>query len=339
MLTLDGSIGEGGGQILRTCLTLSMLTSEPFRIDRIRAGRAKPGLLRQHLTAVKAAAQISGAKVDGAELGSKSLTFIPGEIRAGDYQFAIGSAGSTTLVLQTVLPALAMATAASRVTVRGGTHNKGAPPFEFLDRAYLPLLRRIGFKIDARLIRPGYFPAGGGEIMVEIAPATALASLDLEDAGEPKARRIDAVVSALPFDIAEREAALAGRLLGWPVEALRAHEETRADGHGNVVMATLEYDQLTEVFTAFGERGVSAEDVAGRLVDEVRAYLAARAPVGPHLADQLLLPMALAGGGRLITSAPTQHTQTNSQVIAKFLPVDIDSHDLGNGRWCIAIDK
>ena len=339
MLTIDGSAGEGGGQILRTCLTLSMLTGEPFRIKNIRAGRAKPGLLRQHLTCVRAAAEISGAKVQGGELGSTRLTFTPGEIRAGSYRFPIGSAGSTTLVLQTVLPALARATAPSRVAITGGTHNKAAPPFEFLERAYLPLLRQIGFNVEAGLLRPGYFPAGGGEIAVEIAPATVLRPLVLEDAGALISRKLDTVVSALNFDIAERERDTAGRLLGWPADCLRAREETLADGHGNVLVAELEYANLTEVFTAFGERDLSAETVAKRLADEVHDYLAAGAPVGPHLADQLLLPMALAGGGCIVTMAPTPHTRTNCEIIEKFLPVEIAMHDLGDRSWRIAVGK
>jgi RNA 3'-terminal phosphate cyclase (ATP) len=168
MITIDGSEGEGGGQILRTALSLSVATGKPFTIRSIRVRRTKPGLMRQHLTAVKAAAEISGARVEGAEVGATSLVFSPGPVKAGDYVFRIGSAGSTTLVLQTVLPPLAIAGAPSRIVIEGGTHNMGAPPFEFLDRAFLPLIRRMGFDVTARLTRHGFYPAGGGMIEVGI---------------------------------------------------------------------------------------------------------------------------------------------------------------------------
>lgn len=162
MLILDGSFGEGGGQILRTALSLSMITGAPFRIEKVRAHRRKPGLLRQHLTCVKAAERIASARVKGAELGAASLTFEPGVISAGEYEFAIGSAGSTTLVFQTILPALLQATAASRVTLKGGTHNPLAPTFDYLQRVFLPLLARMGAAVETKLHKPGFFPAGGG---------------------------------------------------------------------------------------------------------------------------------------------------------------------------------
>ena len=166
MLTIDGSVGEGGGQILRTALALALVTGTPFRIHAIRARRRKPGLLRQHLTAVNAAATVGGASTDGASLGSRELTFRPGRITPGEYRFAVGTAGSTGLVLQTVLPPLLLASGPSTVTVEGGTHNPGAPPFDFLARVFLPLLRRMGAHVEARLDRPGFYPAGGGQCTV-----------------------------------------------------------------------------------------------------------------------------------------------------------------------------
>ncbi len=140
LIRIDGSFGEGGGQILRTALSLSLVTGRPIQIDNIRAGRERPGLLRQHLTAVLAAAEIGQAQVEGAVLGSTSIGFVPGPVKAGEYRFAVGSAGSGTLVFQTVLPALMLATGPSRLVIEGGTHNDAAPPFPFLERAFLPLV-------------------------------------------------------------------------------------------------------------------------------------------------------------------------------------------------------
>ena len=179
MMIIDGSLGEGGGQVLRTSLALSLVTGKPFRIDNIRAGRKSPGLLRQHLTAVGAAAQVGEASVDGAAMGSTSMTFIPRALRAGDYAFSIGTAGSTTLVLQTILLPLAVAGAPSTVVIDGGTHNPAAPPFDFLDQAFLPLLRRMGVDVNVELVRPGFFPAGGGQIRATITPVGKLGRRDL----------------------------------------------------------------------------------------------------------------------------------------------------------------
>ncbi len=173
MLQIDGSRGEGGGQILRTSLTLSMITGRPLQIQQIRAQRAKPGLMRQHLTAVKAAAEVCGAETEGAELGSRTLTFRPGAVQAGQYSFDIGTAGSASLVLQTILPPLMIAGGASQLTLRGGTHNMHAPPFDFLAKAFLPLLARIGPRVQATLLRHGgFYPAGSGEVFFASSPAS-----------------------------------------------------------------------------------------------------------------------------------------------------------------------
>ncbi|MFN7134491.1 MAG: RNA 3'-terminal phosphate cyclase, partial [Myxococcales bacterium] len=188
MLTIDGSMGEGGGQIIRTSLACALITGKSFRITKIRARRAKPGLMRQHLTAVRAAAEIGDAEVTGAEVGSSELTFRPGKLRAGDYHFAIGTAGSTTLVLQTVLPALLMASGPSSVVLEGGTHNPMAPTYDFLERCFLPLVERLGPRVSTRLERPGFYPAGGGRWSVQLAPAP-LKGFELLERGELRARR------------------------------------------------------------------------------------------------------------------------------------------------------
>ena len=212
-ITIDGSEGEGGGQILRTALALSLVTGRPFRIDGIRAGRKKPGLMRQHLTAVHAATAVSGARVSGADLGSRALSFEPGQVRGGDYRLAVGTAGSATLVLQTVLPALLFAREPSRLTLEGGTHNPIAPPFDFLARTFLPILRRMGASVDARLETYGFYPAGGGRFTVAIEPCTTLGRLSLLERGDTRVHA-RALVASLSENIAKRELSIVRERLG-----------------------------------------------------------------------------------------------------------------------------
>lgn len=265
MLELDGSHGEGGGQILRTSLALSMVTGTAVRIRNIRARRARPGLMRQHLVAVQAAARISGARVEGAEIGAAELTFVPGEVKPGEHDLAVGTAGSTTLVLQTVLPALLCASGPSLLALEGGTHNPLAPPFDFLDRSYLPLVRRMGPEVQAELERPGFYPAGGGRIVVTVEPSPRLSGFELLERGEVRRRRATVILSRLPRHIADRELGEVARLTGWESSALEIRE-VDSPGPGNVLLLEIESESSTEVFAGFGEKGVKAEDVAGRVV-------------------------------------------------------------------------
>ena len=318
MFTIDGSRGEGGGQILRSALSLALVTGTPVRIHGIRAGRARPGLMRQHLTAVRAAAEVGHAEVSGAEIGSREVVFRPGAVTPGAYRFNVGSAGSTTLVLQTVLPALATASGPSELTLEGGTHNPMAPPFDFLERAFLPLLGRMGPRVTAHLEASGFYPAGGGRLRVTVAPAP-LTRLDLPERGEIRSRRVVAMVANLPGAIARRELDAAAAVLGWDPSCFRIEVIKGAPGPGNVVTIAVESEHVTEVFTGFGEKGVRAEVVAGRAATEARAYLDAGLPVGEHLADQLLLPMALAGGGSFRTGAPSSHTRTQIELLEQML--------------------
>ena len=320
MITIDGSYGEGGGQILRTSVALSLVTGQPFRIQNIRAGRQKPGLLRQHLTAVEAAAKVSDAAVDGAALGSKELVFKPGKVRSGEYRFAVGTAGSATLVLQTVLPALIIGKEPSRLTLEGGTHNPHAPPFDFLDRAFLPLLNRMGPRVSARLDRAGFFPAGGGRFEVEITPVEKLKPLHLLELGESSGRSARSIISNLSPGVAHRELKVVTEKLGWPRDCLHV-EQVASNGPGNVIILEVASANVTEVFTGFGERGVLAETVAENAVQQVREYLSSGVPVGEHLADQLLIPIALAGGCAFKTGKLSRHTRTNIDVISKFLSI------------------
>jgi RNA 3'-terminal phosphate cyclase (ATP) len=327
LLEIDGSFGEGGGQILRTSLGLSLVTGKPFRIDKIRAGRQKPGLLRQHLTAVLAAAEVSQASVAGATLGSTCVTFTPGAVRPGEYRFVIGTAGSGTLVLQTVLPALMLAKAESKVTIEGGTHNHAAPPYHFLAQTFAPLVQRMGPKIALEFARYGFYPAGGGKFSATITPVPQLSPFDLDARGEITSRRVVAVVANLPRHIAHREAETAIEMLGWGADRYTVESTRESAGPGNVVMVEVGSEQVTEIFTSFGQIGVSAERVASRAAKDAREYLVSCAAAGEHLADQLLLPFALAGGGSFTATKLNLHARTNMEVIAMFLPVHFATSD------------
>jgi RNA 3'-terminal phosphate cyclase (ATP) len=318
VIVIDGSEGEGGGQILRSALSLSVCTRQAFRIEHIRARREKPGLLRQHVTAVKAAAAISDAKVDGCEVGSSTLTFEPRTLKAGEHSFNIGTAGSCTLVLQTVLFPLLTAPDSSKVRISGGTHNTAAPPFDFLARAFMPLVERMGARVELVLERPGFYPRGGGSIVVRIEPAARLTPVEVLERGTRKAGYAEAYIAAIPLHVAERELAVVARRLDWRPEQLKIRGLAGEVGPGNVLSITLEYEHVTEVFTGFGERGRSAESVAEETVRSALHYLAHSAPVGPHLADQLLLPMAFGGVRTFATCEPTPHFTSNCDVIAAF---------------------
>jgi RNA 3'-terminal phosphate cyclase (ATP) len=336
VLHIDGAAGEGGGQVLRTALGLSIATGQPFRIERIRAARAQPGLGRQHLCAVQAAAEVSRASVSGAELGSREVVFRPGRVRGGSYRFAIDTAGSTTLVLQTVLPALLAAEAPAELELHGGTHNPMAPPFEFLELAFAPLLARMGAGLQLELRRAGFYPAGGGELRARIAPVPRLQPIELLRREGPEPPRALVLSARLPAHVAERER----EALRAELPALEGRIEVRevgSAGPGNCVLVSLPARSATEVVMALGERGVPAEVVARRAARAAREFLAADVPVGAHLADQLLIPMALAGGGEFRTVVPTLHTATNAAVVERFLSVRfaIGEDQARPGTWLV----
>lgn len=338
MLNIDGSFGEGGGQIIRSSLALSLITGRAFRAVNVRARRERPGLQPQHLTSVNAAAEVGRAKVEGARVGASEFVFRPGQVAAGDYRFSIGTAGSITLVLQTVLPPLLLAGGASRLTLEGGTHNPHAPPFEFIERAFLPLVSRMGPIVSVRLERYGFYPPGGGRIAVEIEPARgSLAPFDLNERGAILSERARALVVKLPESIAERELAVVSQRMGWSHDRLSIESSTNALSPGNVLTIEIEGENATEVFTGVGRRGVPAEEVAASAIREARDHLKSGAPVGIHLADQLIIPLALAGGGSFTTTTPTLHTETNIEIVKRFLPVRIETTRLTEELWKIDI--
>jgi RNA 3'-terminal phosphate cyclase (ATP) len=337
MLTIDGSSGEGGGQVLRTALALSLVTSTPFRIIGIRKRRSRPGLRAQHLTAVHASATIAKATVTGAEIGSQELMFVPQAASGGEYFFSIGTAGSTTLVLQTILPGLMLASEPSAVLLQGGTHNPQSPTFEFIERAFLPLARRLGPDVRATLERPGFYPAGGGRLRVEIEPAPVLEPFDLLERGRVLEHRVTGMVANLPRHIAEREIEVLKKKLRWDADCFSIVELIDVDGPGNVVIVELVSEHVTEVFAGFGRKGLPAEEVAKRLGSEVKEYSKAEVPVGRHLADQLVLLHAIAGGGAFRTLSPTNHLTTQLEVIRAFLDVELRVDQEPTGSWLVQV--
>jgi RNA 3'-terminal phosphate cyclase (ATP) len=343
MIRIDGSFGEGGGQMLRTALSLSLVTGMPVTLEKIRAGRKTPGLMRQHMTAVKAAAEIGNAEVSGNDPGSRNLVFKPRKIKAGSYRFAVGTAGSCTLILQTILPALVMAEDSSEIEIEGGTHNIMAPPFDFLARTFLPLLEQVsGAAISAELVRHGFYPAGGGLLKLRVKPGTAkpVKALKLLERGKIVKREGVAIVSKISDDIGSRELKKLCAMLGWDETETRLERIMTSPGPGNIVTAAVTSEcGVTEIFSGFGRLGVTAEKVADGVARETRAYIAADVPVGQHLADQLLLPMALAGAGEFRTMPLTLHAETNLHVIRKFLSVGADIVNGEDGTVKIKIKK
>ena len=337
-LVIDGSVGEGGGQMLRTSLTLSLATGTPFVLENIRAGRTRPGLLRQHLTAVNAAALLSGAVVEGAVLGSSRLVFRPGPVRGGDHVLDIGSAGSVGLVLQAIALPLLGCERASRITIRGGTHALWAPAFPFLAQAWLPLVRRAGAKIGLGLDRVGFHPAGGGAVTLTTEPSGTLAPLHVREGGLASELVLRAIVAGLPEAIGERELAAAAALL--TDERLDIGTTTvDAPGKGNAMwlVARDETTGVANVFTGIGEVGVAAEKIGADVANAFLAWRASGAAVEGHLADQLMLPIVLAGEGSFTCSELTLHAWTNIAVIEAFTGKRLRAFDLGDGRFRVEL--
>lgn len=332
-LQLDGS--SGGGQMLRTALSLAMITGQPFRMTNIRGKRSRPGLMRQHLTCVKAACEISGGTADGAEIGSTELVFRAGKVRAGSYQFAIGTAGSTGLLFQTLLPALWQADGPSSLRLEGGTHNPLAPPFDFLERVFLPVLRKAGVEASLTLESAGFAPAGGGAVTCQIQPCEKLAQLDLVTRPELSSTRIRVLTRHLPLSIAGRM--LDAALEVFPCKDAAVESCEPGPGAGVCCLAEGDFGGVRELTSSFGEQGVSAEKLGHRAAKLMQDFIGCGAPVGRHLADQLLLPMALAGDGRIVTMSPDSHVPTNIAVIERFLPVRFRVHDGERGTKVIEV--
>lgn len=341
-IVLDGSMGEGGGQVLRTSLALACLTGRALELSNIRAGRAKPGLMRQHLTCVQAAARVSGARVEGAELSSTALVFEPAGLWPLTARFDIGTAGATGLVVQTILLPLLFANGESRVELTGGTHVMAAPSFTFLSNTFAPLVRAMGADFAFELHRAGYYPAGGGRVELVVRPlaeGATLAPLELDAAAADDGMHAIATTAKIPESVGRRELRQLAALLPIGRKQLFERRDKDSVGPGNVVAVHVPLDDArTSVFTSCGKRGVPAEKVASDLAAEVRAFTSARVAVDEHLADQLLLPLALAGGGSFTTTAQSLHTRTNAEVIEAILGTRFEVDELGEGRFRVRVE-
>jgi RNA 3'-terminal phosphate cyclase (ATP) len=322
LISLDGSQGEGGGQIVRTALALSAVTGQGFEITRIRAGRAVPGLRPQHLAAVRAATLACGARVGGAFDGSPDLRFEPGPVAPGDFRFEIATAGAVTLVLQTVLLPLATAAQPSRVEVTGGTHVPASPSFHYLELHWRSVMERLGVAVSLTLTRAGFYPPGGGEVRAEVQPwSRPAASLSLEKRGALVGIRGTSGASRLKGDVAQRQRDAAQSVL-WErrrLEAEWAVVNVPAASPGSYLLLEAVFEESRAAFGFLGQRGVRAEVVGDRAARTLLKFLEAEGAVDPHLADQLAVPLALSGGGgRVTTSEVTRHLETVAGVLARF---------------------
>jgi RNA 3'-terminal phosphate cyclase (ATP) len=325
MLTIDGSMGEGGGQVLRTSLALSILTRQPIQLANIRAGREKPGLQPQHLQAVQAAAAICDAQVEGAALRSRALTFTPGEIRGARYQFNIGTAGSTSLVLQTIFLPLARAGGSSQVTITGGTHVPHSPCYDYLERQWLPVMQALGFRARLSMLHAGFYPQGGGQIIAQIRPAGEIQPMQRIERGQLVRIRGLSAVANLDSDIARRQKLQALRRLE-PIcrDSKIETSELDSPGKGTVLLVHADCEHASATYFALGALGKRAEHVADEAVEDLLAFLETGAAVDQYLADQLVLPLAFASGpSRYRTSNVTRHLLTQAALVPMFLPVEV----------------
>ncbi len=327
---IDGSFGEGGGQVLRTSLALSCVTGRAVEIVNIRKNRRNPGLQPQHLTAVKAAATISRADVQGAELSSTQLRFSPGTIPGGDYHFDVsetkGSAGSAPLVLQTIFLPLCFAERPSSVAVIGGTHVPLSPSFHYLKQVFLPLLEQIGGHVELDIERWGWYPIGGGKIIARSRPQRVFSPLNLTDRGKLLRVKGISVVSNLPMDIAKRQRDQAVKTLSSKrIEAEMELVSAPSPGKGTFLFLLARFEKITAGFGALGAIGKRAEEVADEACRDLFDHLNADGALDPHLADQIVPYLALAGGpSRFSTSRITKHLLTNIWVIRQFLDAEIE---------------
>jgi RNA 3'-terminal phosphate cyclase (ATP) len=344
MLEVDGSRGEGGGQVLRTALALAAIRGEPLRIRNIRARRPKPGLRAQHLAAAQALAEICQADLEGAELGSTELTFRPGPVRPGTYRWEIGTAGATTLVLQTVVYPLLLAGDESRLSISGGTHNPMAPPVPYLEAVWLPAVRALGIHVELRLRRAGYFPRGGGLLEAGISPWTRRPEAPICWERRRAVKRVAARIHATRMPRRAVEAArsrLEGLLRrlqpllpqGCPTEV--SLREDPGPHPGSLVLVLSAQDPIPAGFVGFPEpRRMDA--AAGEAVGQAETFLRSPAAVDPHLADQLVLPLALLArrgpGATFTTPVATRHLRTQAELVEELLGVPVRLEEEGAVR-------
>lgn len=336
---IDGSVGEGGGQVLRTALSLATILRRPVEVRNIRAGRRNPGLQAQHLTVALALGQIAGARMEGAEVGSSRLLFEPREALGGEYTFEVGTAGAITLVLHAILWPLAFADLPSTVTVTGGSHVPWSPPFDHLQDVFLPTVTAMGFQGEVALHRWGFYPKGGGRATIRVSPVRHLKPLALEHRGDLHRIEIRSAVANLGHAIADRQLRRAEeRLRDTGTELAGRIVEAPAFGQGTSLALLAEFAVARAGFSALGERGKPAERVADEAADALLAFLGGEGAADPHLADQLVLPMVLAEGrSTLTTTRLTRHLLTNCWIVERLLgtAVEIQGEEGGPGRVTI----
>jgi len=351
-IALDGGQGEGGGQVLRTALSLSAITGRPFRIDRVRENRLKPGLRPQHLAAVRAIALLTGATVAGDEVGSTCISFDPQRpAPAGTWTFDIGTAGSAPLLFQTLCWPLALAGAPSHVSLLGGTHQDHAPSFHYLALVWAPAVARLGFQFDLSLRRAGFYPEGGGEFSATVQPARPMPPLDLQHRGTLLDAEVLSLVAGLDFSVAERQAERAERRLreAGVLGAVRSIPLPTGSSRGSHVLVVASFERTRSGHGATGEQGREPERTADAAVGAFARFLDGRAAVDPRLGDQLLLPAALVAAGRIArppgvasstvytVSEVTRHLTTNAQVVRAFLPVEVAVTGDEGGEGTVAV--
>lgn len=343
MIKIDGSYGEGGGQILRTAMAFSCITGTPFEIYDIRRGRKRPGLNPQHLTGVRAAQAISNADVSGCELGSQKLSFSPKEVKGGEYVFDVsetkGSAGSVTLVLQAILPPLAKAGRRSKVAVKGGTHVEWSPSFHYMRDVLIPFLSKMELKTGLEIEKWGWYPIGGGKAILSVGPYKKISPVNILERGRLVRLSGVSAVSNLPFSIAERQRDHGNWLLKGA--GLCANIETinsPSIGKGSFFFLMAEFQNIKVGFSALGEMGKRAEDVAAEAVRQFIEFFSSEGALDPHLADQVVpyLSMCTAPSA-FTTSRITRHLLTNVWVTQKFLPVKIEVEGREGGFGTILI--
>lgn len=326
MVRIDGSYGEGGGQVLRTSLTLAGLTGKPLEIINIRKGRKNPGLKPQHIISAKAVSEITSGRLEGADIDSQALRFSPGRIKRGSYLFDVTTAGSTGLILQTAIPVLSFADGPSRITIKGGTHVQWSPTLDYLIRVFLPEVTKIGISTDLTVKKWGFYPVGGGEVEVHIRPCRPpLKGVDILERGTFLGLYILSTVANLPLSIAERQRDRAIKRLQIADRRLQIESEVKevpSPGKGTSLFILLEFGNIRAGFSALGAIGRPAEKVADEAVDEFLSYWQGKGAMDPYLADQFVLYAALAEGlSSFTTSRITNHLLTNIWVIEQFLPV------------------
>ncbi len=327
LIEIDGSYGEGGGQILRTALALSAILRKPFALSHIRSKRKNPGLQAQHLAAVEALARITEAQTEGVKFGSQRIIFIPQKILSGMYQFEIRTAGSVTLLLQAIFLPLCLSKGISRVTLIGGTHVQWSPSFHYFSEVLLPTLERIGVSARAVIEKWGFYPNGGGRIQLTINPVRELKPISLVDRGILKKIRGISAISNLPRHVAERQKEQALKRIQSELQIdgeITILDNVPSNGTGSFVFLLAEYERGLAGFSSLGVRGRPAEKVADEAVDSLKDYVVSDGCIDPYLADQLVPFMALAkGNSSFTTTRITEHLLTNLWVIRHFLNVKI----------------